>query len=102
MKYLCLRDCYVNDRFWSKGEVYELDVDMEKSEKNFKAVEAPEPEEPETGTTFASSSGAEAETQLPAKPKPDVIPDGLFWCGRCETLHRETSKVGQKHLKYKE
>ena len=38
MKYICLRNCYVNDRFWHQGEVYELPDDMVKSEKNFKPV----------------------------------------------------------------
>lgn len=43
MQYICLRDCFVNDRLHSKGEVYELPDDFPKSEKNFKLLSgAPE------------------------------------------------------------
>lgn len=94
MKYLCLRDCYVEDVLWRKGEVYELPDNMVKSEKNFQPlgeqpIEEPEPKAPEP---------------KPKPVKPDVIPKGQFWCTKCKTLHREigTSKIGQKHLKYKE
>lgn len=31
---------------------------------------------------------------------PETIPDGQYWCSKCEKLHREASKTGQKHLKY--
>ncbi len=30
--------------------------------------------------------------------KPDEIPDGMYWCPKCKTLHRETSKIGINHL----
>ncbi len=35
MKYKALRTCYVADRLWREGEIYELPDDMHKSEKNF-------------------------------------------------------------------
>lgn len=35
------------------------------------------------------------------KPKPDKVPDGYYWCGKCEQLHREDSGVGKRHLKHK-
>lgn len=79
MKYRCLRNCYVNDRFHYQGETYELPDDMVKSEKNFSpVVVAPAP-----------------------KTRPEVIPPGFFWCERHNTLHKETSKTGKKCLKNK-
>ena len=56
MKFLCLRDCYVNDRFWHQGEVYELPEAMEKSEKNFKPIEEPIPDAPELPTSPVESN----------------------------------------------
>jgi len=92
MNYICLRDCYVGDRFRRQGEIYDLPDDMEKSPKNFRLVGEPEPE-----------STPEAPPEPKPEPvKPDVIPKGQFWCTKCKALHRETSKIGQKHLKNKE
>jgi len=36
------------------------------------------------------------------KEKPEVIPNGMFWCSRCNSLHRIASKTGGSHLKYRE
>lgn len=33
-------------------------------------------------------------------PMPDVIPEGMYWCGKCKALHRLTSKKGIRHLKH--
>lgn len=88
MKYLCLRTCYVNDRLWKVGEVYDLPDGMEKSERNFKPVEQPVEVEPEQVTE-----------PKPEPVKPDVIPKGQYWCTKCKALHRETSKIGQRHLR---
>jgi hypothetical protein len=58
MKYLCLRDCFVNSRLWREGQTYNLPDTMKISPKNFKPVklddeqeappapEAPTPEPP--------------------------------------------------------
>ena len=46
MKYLCLRDCFVGGIYWVKGKVYELPDELEKSPKNFKALEEAKTEEP--------------------------------------------------------
>lgn len=35
-------------------------------------------------------------------PEPMTIPKGMFWCGKCKTLHRAGSRTGQRHLKYSE
>ena len=43
MKYICLRDCFVASRLWRQGEVYDLPDDMNKNEKNFRLLNAPEP-----------------------------------------------------------
>ena len=87
MKYLCLRNCYVEDVLWRKGEVYELPDNMVKSEKNFQPLGEQPVEEPEP---------------KPKPVKPDVIPKGQFWCTKCKALHRETSNTGKKHIKHKE
>ncbi len=39
MKYLCLRNCVVNDLLWKEGRVYDLPDAMEKHEKNFTLME---------------------------------------------------------------
>jgi hypothetical protein len=44
--------------------------------------------------------GTETKAGVPAR-KPEVIPPGHYWCGKCETLHRETSRLGKRHLKHK-
>ena len=50
---------------------------------------------------------AEARLIIPQKKaaktpreKPAVIPEGMFWCSHCQSLHRASSKTGQRHLKY--
>ena len=94
MKYLCLRDCYVYDRFWHQGETYELPDDMEKSEKNFKPVELPEPE------LALESEPLLVVANAPEKPR--ELKPSEYLCSKCKTLHRESSKLGRRHLKYKE
>ena len=42
MKYICLRDCFVDSRFWHEGRTYDLPDDMQKTLKNFKLVNEPE------------------------------------------------------------
>lgn len=34
------------------------------------------------------------------KEKPEVIPEGMFWCSHCHVLHRADSKIGKRHQKY--
>jgi len=97
MKYLCLRDCFVNSRLWREGQTYDLPDAMEKSPKNFKPVGAePEPEAP----PVLEAPATDQPTPEPPVEQPP-IPDGQYWCGKCQTLHRETSKVGKRHLKHK-
>lgn len=85
MNYICLRNCYVGERLWKEGKVYDLPDSMEIHPKNFRLVgEAPAPE---------------PVTSKSSPIRPDVIPDGQYWCSKCLSLHRETSKIGKKHLK---
>ncbi len=35
-----------------------------------------------------------------SKEKPNIIPKGMFWCGKCRSLHRLASPTGIKHLKH--
>lgn len=76
MRYHVLRNCYVNDRYYSKGEVKELPEDMWKSEKNFKPVsDAPEsvtsPENglvcPICGKECKSKFGLQSHTRIHTK-----------------------------------
>ena len=44
--------------------------------------------------------GGEAEPEVtPEKGQPR---EGEYWCTKCASIHRETSKVGQRHKKYAE
>jgi len=78
MQYQCLRDCWVTERLFRKGEVYNLPDEMPKAEKNFRLVgepaiarEAPEAtmgvtpivEPPKTDTVDVPT-----ETEVPAPP----------------------------------
>lgn len=40
-----------------------------------------------------------AVTQVAAPGKPEVIPEGMFWCDKHETLHKLDSSTGKKCLK---
>ncbi len=42
MKYRCLRDCYVNDRYHYGDRIYDLPDGFPIHEKNFKLIEEPE------------------------------------------------------------
>lgn len=97
MKYRCLRDCYVNDRLFEKGEAYNLPDDMRKAEANFKLMDQPI-SEPESGAVEVPP----IDTNATSPVKPDV-PIGHYWCTKCKTLHRETgqSRIGKRHLQYK-
>lgn len=80
MKYRCLRNCFINGQIYLKGEVHELPDSMRKSEKHFQPL------------------GQPVEPPAP-KVKPEVIPEGMFWCDKCQSLHKLTSSVGKKCLK---
>ena len=58
------------------------------------------PEEPEP-EPYIEPKG-KAQTIHPGKvEKPRSPNPGEFLCFKCSSIHRETSKVGKKHLKYK-
>lgn len=92
MLYRCLRDCYVGDMLWHQGKTYELPDDMVKSEKNFQPIEQPVEVEPEQVIQPVSDT-----PEKPREPK-----SGEYLCSKCHSIHRESSKLGQKHLKYKQ
>lgn len=83
----------------AKGEVAEVKLGHT-HEKPVEA-EAPPAQPPEGDEPPAP------DKPKPAPTKPDVIPEGMYWCTKCNTLHREISKTGKgikmglKHLKYK-
>jgi hypothetical protein len=37
--YVTLRDCFVGDRYYHQGQVYDLPESLEKSPKNFRAID---------------------------------------------------------------
>ena len=85
MKYLCLRNCFINGQIYLKGEEHELPDSMVKPAKKWQALGVQRQPGPK-----------------PERVKPDKIPAGMFWCPKCKILHREASKKGHKHLKHKE
>lgn len=103
MNYLCLRKCFVAGYLWQEGEVYSLPKDMQK-DPNFRPIKPPKPKKarapkkPKTAKVQQPAVHGEGEPTLPA-----VIPKGMYRCGKCEgnPLHRETSKIGKRHLKFK-
>ena len=46
MKYLCLRNCFVNGQIYLKGETHELPDDMDKPERQWQPIGG-EPDTPE-------------------------------------------------------
>jgi hypothetical protein len=100
MEYLCLRNCYVGEVLRKGGKVYTLPAEMEKDPKNFRLVGETETEEaPQLAPEAASKEVAPDAPEKPREPKP-----GEYLCSKCKSIHREigTSKIGKKHLKYKE
>ena len=77
MKYLCLRNCVVDDVLWKEGKVYDLPDAMYKYEKNFSPMNHQEvkPEEKSEPTPEATQS-----TTSPVK-------DNTCECGKeCKNL----------------
>lgn len=56
--------------------------------------------EPEPESEPRTEPEPEAKVKAEPKKRPAVIPDGMFWCDKCQSVHRLTSKVGQSHLGY--
>uniref|UniRef100_A0A6M3KDA3 Uncharacterized protein n=1 Tax=viral metagenome TaxID=1070528 RepID=A0A6M3KDA3_9ZZZZ len=86
MEYLCLRKCFVGDRLWLEGRVYELPKDMEKSPKNFESM-------------LKVRKQAIDEANPPPPKVKDEMKVGFFWCPVCLKTHREKSNLGKKHKK---
>ena len=54
------------------------------------------------GKTLAETADIAREIIKASVPKPyPALQSGQYLCGECKTPHRETSKIGKKHLKYK-
>lgn len=77
MRYLTLRDCYVNDRLWREGDIYELPEAMEKSPKNFKPLDEPRVAEVKEEPIEAVTATTETAEDSPAEI------DGGFKCEAC-------------------
>ncbi len=45
--------------------------------------------------------GLSVETESPeTTEKPLELKPGEYWCPKCQTIHRNSSNIGRKHLKY--
>ncbi len=51
----------------------------------------------ECGGTGEAQVKDEPQPAPTVKGKPEVIPDNQYWCDKCRTLHRITSKIGKRH-----
>ncbi|MFA5377307.1 MAG: hypothetical protein WC455_16270 [Dehalococcoidia bacterium] len=58
------------------------------------------PQDP-TGRKPAPEDEEEEVIGAPDAMSPAEMLPGSYWCGKCNTGHRETSKLGRGHLKYK-
>ena len=95
MQYICLRSCYVGEVLRKGGRVYTLPEAMEKHPKNFRPVGEPEP----IPKPAIESITEPLATDTPEKPPEPNL--GEYLCSKCKSSHRETSKLGKKHLKHK-
>ena len=91
-KYVCLRNCVVNDVLWKEGKAYELPEAMEKHPKNFRLVGEPE-EAPQPAPKAASKVVAPGTPEKSREPKP-----GEYLCSKCNSIHRASSKIGKRHI----
>ncbi len=81
MRYQVLRNCYAGEVFRRKGDVLELPDELVKDPANFRPLgEAP----------------TEEEQRAPAAPREPG--EGEYRCSKCESNHKETSKLGKRHL----
>ena len=55
---------------------------------------------PPQGQVLVDFAGGDGEKATPPQ-RPDNLAPGLFWCSKCNAPHREGSKPGQRHLKFK-
>ena len=86
MQYICLRDCYVGEVFWARGTVCELPDDLDKSPKNFQLMEG--------------GSAPESTTEILVRTR--TLLAGEYLCSKCSKIHREDSRIGKRHLMYRE
>ena len=105
MRCVILRNCYV-DRYYAKGEVFEVPAALVKEHpKNFR----PEDVAAELYEQVTEDEQNEKhEAKLKVENKPEHIPDGHYWCTKCQGLHNgnknkngKISKVAKKHLKFR-
>ncbi len=78
MRYLCLRDCFVDSRLWRSGEVYDLHDSMQKAEKNFRPLDAPKATEAEPVVTEGVTPNVELVEDAPIKTT-----DDFYTCNAC-------------------
>ncbi len=62
MSYLVLRNCYINDKYFAKGQAVKLPEDFPKSPKNFKLMK--HQDEPVKENLTCPKCGKECKSQL--------------------------------------
>jgi len=96
-KYICLRNCFVFDFLHYAGRTYDIPEGKPVSPKNFQLAEDVKPQP-------VTEPLKEEVKEMPPEPETEptkTIPKGFYLCSKCEAIHRETSKLGKRHLKYK-
>ncbi len=101
MEYAVLRDCWVGERLYKKGELYELPDEVDKDPRNFREVGV-------GAELHDEIQNDEYEAQLKVKNKPEHIPAGWYWCTECQRTHNgnrlatgKINKLAKRHLKYR-
>ena len=67
MNYRCKRTCFVGDRLWREGEVYELPENIHKSPKNFMPLDGQPIAEVKAEVKEAVTPAVEAESGFKCK-----------------------------------
>lgn len=98
-KYICLRDCFVDNFYHYKDRTYDIPEGKPVSPKNFKLIGEPKPVAEDEPKPIPDAPQSATE---PSKEEAKAIPQGFYSCSKCQAVHRETSKLGKRHLKYKQ
>ena len=112
MKYVCLRNCFVNVQLWKKDKVYDLPDSMEKDPKNFRRVGMTDEQvEEELNAEHekklkmeagAANAKVKKEAGEAKAAKAAETPSRLYFCTKTQCLknHVRTGRLGKLHQKY--
>jgi len=119
MNYLVLRNCYTEEqRYFSKGDVVDLPDEMFKYEKNFALIGEVEEKlvtkepatlkelqekKPDTLLAHELNQPVVVKVEVPSTPETSPEPrPGEYLCSKCNGMHRANSRLGARHMKYKQ